>query len=433
MLDDIKDVFDKLNKDKYVIGFDLNEKYSQVSFCRIDSNQPETYSLVQDQEEYNIPLAIVKLRDGNRYLIGKEALEAGETMGLTVVTNLLDGAVNDALVTIEKEEYKVSDLLLMYIKRCLFLLPVMETPDKIAGIAITVRNADNKIISILSTLSSILKLGEDKIHFLSYEESFFYYMAYQSGELQNHHVLLCDATGDMIRTYRLERNHFVTPVIASVEVTAHPEIRVDEDGAVMGNNADARFLNICKASCGNAVYSGVYLIGEGFYSDWCNESLRFLCKGRRVFKGNNLFGKGACFAARDKAFPGTLEKRIRYLGKDRVKAEIGLELMHKGAVSKVPLIKSGSRWFEASGRTEVILKESDSIPVYFDYVGKKTPVVGDLRLEGLPHGIGYCTRVEVSMSLSEEKKVVIKVKDLGFGEIYPSTGGEWEEEMELEG
>ena len=66
MLTEIKDVFEKMNKDRYVIGYDLNNEYAQISFCRIDSDNPETFSIAKEQEQYNIPMVLCKKRSTGR-------------------------------------------------------------------------------------------------------------------------------------------------------------------------------------------------------------------------------------------------------------------------------------------------------------------------------------------------------------------------------
>ena len=57
---------------------------------------------------------------------------------------------------------------------------------------------------------------------------------------------------------------------------------------------DEEFLHVAEHVCHNTVISSVYLIGEHYSEEWMKKSLRFLCKGRRVFQGKNLLSKGAC-------------------------------------------------------------------------------------------------------------------------------------------
>ena len=42
------------------------------------------------------------------------------------------------------------------------------------------------------------------------------------------------------------------------------------------------------------------------------------------------------------------------------------------------------------------------------------------------------TRISLTIKMKSEKTVQFVAKDLGFGEIYPSTGLEWTEELALD-
>lgn len=433
MLAEIKDVFEKMNKDRYVIGYDLNNEYVQMSFCRIDSDSPETFSTSEEQEQYNIPLAICHKRSTAQWLIGDDAIKCSEEGDGKLVTEFLEIAVEGGTVTIDREEYHAKDLLALFIKRSLGMLPVMETPEKIANITIALRGADVKMITMLQSAVSVLKVDAQRISFTGYEECVFFYMLYQSEELQNHQVLVFDAGSENLWSYRLERNHFVNPEIAMVEAKEYSDFKVKDSRYLSNVEKDNKLLQIATEICENRVFSGVFLIGEGFYDDWCNSSLRFLCRNRRVFKGNNLFSKGACIAAREKANPSGYDKKIRYFGADRLKCTVGVQISQSGKDTNISLIEAGEHWYEADAKTEIILHETDIIPVSVEYVNSRQAAVAEFKLKGLPVAPGRITRVELEVKMISEKTVVFHATDMGFGEIYPSTGLEWTEEMELQG
>ena len=45
-------------KDRAVIGFDLENDNSQISYCYTDKSMPDTVSLVMGEEQYNIPTVL---------------------------------------------------------------------------------------------------------------------------------------------------------------------------------------------------------------------------------------------------------------------------------------------------------------------------------------------------------------------------------------
>ena len=50
-------------KNKVVVGFDLGNDYSHVSYCRQDQSMPDTDSLVMGEEQYNIPTLLCRRTD----------------------------------------------------------------------------------------------------------------------------------------------------------------------------------------------------------------------------------------------------------------------------------------------------------------------------------------------------------------------------------
>ena len=431
MISEIKDVFEKINKDRYVVGFDLNNRFAQISYCRIDQNEPDTLSTVAGEEEFNIPAVILKKKATSQWIIGKAAEEAFQAKEGYIVSDLLSKSLRGENVRMGNEEYKAEDLLLLFIKRALAMLPLMTTPDKIASVVITVRKADSDMVKVLQKLPELLKLEEEKVHFLSYEESFFFYMLYQKGELQNHQIMLCDSSEGFLNVYRMEKNRYVNPPIAGVEQYSYEDFKFGPESESAAD-MDERFLHIADHLCENRVFSTVYLIGAGFYEDWCDESLKFLCKNRRVFKGNNLFSKGAALAAKEYASPSGYEKNIRFFGRDRVQANVGVILKEGEETKEVSFITAGEHWYEVGKTAEFLLHETDTVPVWIEQISKRNRIGADLKLQGLSVKSGRMTRISLTIKMNSEKSVLFVAKDLGFGELYPSTGLEWTEEFELE-
>lgn len=430
MISDIKDVFDKINRDRFVVGLDINDSFAQVSVCKIDSDNPSTLSPVEGSEDFNVPLCMLKKRSDGSWVYGKDAIAAEED-GI-LVNNIFEKAREGKTVRIDREEYLAKDIFLLFVKKVLLLFPVMLTPDKIMSITITLKDADSKAIELLQEISGIVKVNPEIIHFISYEESMFYYMLYQSQELQNHNILLFDTSGGKLRSYSLMRNMFQTPKIATVDVNEYVNFPSETPAESEKNDRDKLFLTISKELCNNTIYSGVFLIGDAFYSDWASNSLQFLCKGRRVFKGNNLFSKGAALAAKEKCSPSGRENNIKFFGKDRLKVSIGVETSDNPVVM-IPLIEAGVQWFEASGRTELILRDTDKIVLYISYLNRNNPIKAELTLPGLSLGENRITRISLEVKMTGENTVLFKVWDMGFGEIFTSSGKDWEQVLNLEG
>lgn len=93
---------------------------------------------------------------------------------------------------------------------------------------------------------------------------------------------------------------------------------------------DKAFLRLAELSFGSRAVSSVFLIGDGFSEEWMKDSLRFLCRGRRVFQGNNLFSKGACNGMQERIHVSPTGREYIFLGNDKLKANVGMDVMRQG-------------------------------------------------------------------------------------------------------
>ncbi len=429
MLTEFRDTFGKQNKDRIVIGYDLSNTYAQISYCSMDGEEPETLSVVAGAEEFNIPVLLCKKKSSGQWVCGKEAQKASENGDGVLLRQLLDAALDEKNTMIDGQEYAAIDLLALFIKRSFALLPVMTTPERIEAVIITVRDAGPKLIDVLKRATKVLKIVASRISFITYEESFYYFMLYQMEELQNHQILVCDATRDYLQTYRLERNRNTTPNVAYVERIEYPEFPVCGN-RLADEDKDRQFLRILTETCENRIFPGVYLIGEGFYDDWCKESLKFLCRNRRVFKGNNLFSKGACFAAKEKVAESR-GKNMLFLGEDKLKSNLGIEVYRRGEKVYLPLMDAGSRWYEAKKEAELILDETDTVPIVITPVNGRGVKIANFLLTDLPERPRRACRIHLSVKMLSESRVWVSIRDMGFGEVALPSGMEWTEEFDL--
>ena len=98
-------------------------------------------------------------------------------------------------------------------------------------------------------------------------------------------------------------------------------------------------------------------MGEGFDGKWYEESLKILCgAGKRVFAGNNLFAKGACYRAMDE-LKNPEERAYVFLGEDKIPYNVGLRAPGAGRESLYTLLNAGTSWYEAKAECEALLLE----------------------------------------------------------------------------
>ena len=429
-----------LSSDRLIVGYDLGNEYSQISFAMSESEEAQTLSQVAGAQIYNIPTALYKRRGTNQWLYGREALKADGGEGV-LVENLFSMALNREPVVIDGESFDPVALLALFFRRSLGLLP--QKGARLTGLMVTCAVLNRESVEVLSRMVEGAQLKADRIAVQSYEESFYSYMLRQPPELwTDDTVVFCYQKGG-IRLMRMECNRRTTPIVTFVRGRDYefPEDALPawgqdevlgEINPERGQELDEAFLKIAREVCGEGNVGSVFLIGDGFGQEWKKESLRFLCRGRRVFQGNNLFSKGACCGIQERLLPGETGKAHVFLGNDKLKANIGMRVFRQGEESYYALLDAGENWYEAEQSMELYLQEGHELALTITPLAESA-ASGHSRLvriilEGLP---GNASRLAARFFLKAETRLSVEVRDLGFGEFRASSGRVWREEIDI--
>lgn len=421
----------KKNNRIVYIGYDLGDTYAQISYCMADGQEPETLSVVTGTEQYNIPMVLCKRREVNQWFYGKEALKFAQEENGILVENLLELARAGEMVDVGGENFDPAALMTLFVRRSLSMLTIVAPPEYIGGMMFTAVRLDKRMVEVLAKVAANLHLRTDKIFYQSHMESFYCYTLCQPEELWKHEVFLFHYDYKGMTVYSLGCNRKTTPMVVFAEAEEYEEMELEE--SVHGSSLDEytkkqldeKFYEIVKEKCNGRAVSCVYLIGEGFKESWAAESLRYLCRGRRVFQGNNLYSKGACYGIIKKL--GLKENQAEYvfLGRDKLKSNIGMKLLRKGIDSYYALMDAGVNWYEAGKELDVILESGNTISIILTPLNGREPREINMILEDIPARPNWTTRLRITADMLSENQMSIKVRDLGFGEFFPPSGGEW--------
>ncbi len=427
----------KLHKGSVLVGYDLGEKYSQISYYVYGEEDADTVATIVGTKQYNIPTMLCKREGINQWFYGKDAVRNAEEEAMSPVEGLLKRARKGEEIELDGESYDPVALLTLFLKRSMTLLNFITTIEKIHSIMFTVDELDDRMVEILAQASANLGLKTQQIYFQSHTESFYYFMLHQPPELWTYQALACEHDGMRLKTYRMECNKRTTPIVVLIEEQIYDTLVIPEDTedeeAKQGayRLADERFLGILKRLCEGRIVSSAYLLGDGFRNEWNAQSLQFLCHNRRVFQGNNLFSKGACYGLLEKLEPSEAGSRHVFLGKDKLKSNIGMNVLRQGKESYYALLDAGENWYEARRECEFLLAEERGLDFVITPLTGKNIELRQITLIGSGKSGAPFARYRLSMSMSAPETVRIKVEDLGFGELFPSTEQIWEQTFEL--
>ena len=429
-----KDSFRKKNIGKYIIGYELGKKHVQISYLKIGDKEPETFSTVAGQEQYNIPFVLYKQEDKNLWYIGKEALAKHQKMGGILLTDLLEKAHRQEMTEVNLETYDSAALLALFVKRSLSYLSFVAPLEKQVAIMFTVENLNQKTVEILRQMVEYLQLPQVLIQFVGKEESFFYYNLHTEPSLWSNRVYLYEMQENKLQSYQLSLNHQTKPVVTLIEEKEYEEFPMYEGEEATAEEKEIRdqiFLKYVTEDMEEKIVSTIYLIGDGFFGEWYQKSVRFLCGKRRVFLGNNLYSKGACFALLDKMEPTELSASYVYLGTDKVKANVGMEIIRQGAPSYLAILDGGSSWYDCKKEWDMILEGDNRLVFRITPLDGKNTTQTEIVLHGLLMNKNPLCRIHAESYMENPTTLKLKFREMGFGVFYPSQGQYWEETIEL--
>lgn len=309
----------------------------------------------------------------------------------------------------------------------LFLKKVMELPSKLGNpssfdrLVICVDRLTKENVSMFYGMAVRLGINSRQLTVIDRKESFYYFALNQDKSLWLHDVVMFMQEKESIFFYSLKRDLRTTPQVVSIDESI--SYTLDK------NDKDKSFLDIINESFKNQIISTVFLVGDTFAEGWMKQSVALLCKGRRVFMGNNFFTKGACYAAatRDKE----AEWPFVYMGENEMKFNLSLKVHDKGELSFYNLISAGSNWFESKGQCEVIISGSYEVDFWKQLPKSREAKIETLRLTDMPPRPDRATRIRITATPVSDDRIDIEIKDLGFGEIFMSSGKVWHYEMTM--
>ena len=418
-------------------GIELGNKISQISFCRSDHPEPETVSVVAGKEQYGIPTVLCKRFEVNQWFFGKDAIKHGDGVEGVLIEDLVERAVNQEILELDGEKFEAVSLLALFVKRSLSLLNLAVGTDRPDYLMITVDRLDSRMVEVLNEVGKYLQMDREHVFFQSHVDSFYQYCMHQPEELRVHEVLVCDYREDGLRTLRMECNRRTNPIVAFVEehefaqLKAEPLPEEEPYRTRQAQNRDQLFEGILEKLLEGHIVTCVYLLGDGFTSDWCRESLRYMCRNRRVFQGSNLYSKGACYAVYEKILPGEISKKYIFLGKDKVKANVDIMAVSDGREQQYPLLDAGTNWYDVDKEWDFVLESGNELVFVITPLTGKDKKQMKMVLEGLPERPANASRIHLHMQFQDEEHMSLEVTDLGFGEFFAPSGFRQEEIVAL--
>jgi len=423
---------------KFVVGFDLNDQISQISYAQVNNSDLRSFAASGNEEKLGIPSVLCKRKEVNQWYFGVDAKTVSKRGEGTLVGKLISFARSGAKLEIEGEAYDPVDLLILFVKRSLGHIDNMVTPENVDCLIITVEVLDKKMRGILDRICESLTIDKDKILYQTYDESIYYYIIHQPEDIWSNSTMLFDYSNEFLKIYETKFNKGTKPIVGFVERKDYKNIKLpkymmfSELSEEKAQRLDELFLQTVHDYFSGKTINTVFLIGEGFSDTWCDKTLKFLCQGRRVFQGKNLYSKGACFSAQDKVNKNAINNgRVIYLGNDKLKGNSGIYVQNGQRDEYVVLMDAGETYYSAKKEIDFILEKDKEINIVITPLSGGEKRIEKIELKGLPDRPVRATRLRLTAEFPSDKDMHVKVSDLGFGEFYLSSGKYWEKDIKL--
>lgn len=414
-----------------LVGFDLCDDITQISCFNTKTSEIDAICKNKEQNASSIPTVLTLKNGTNEWFFGKEAMDCAKLEQGTRIDHIVSRIISRDKFIIDNTEISAITILEKYFRKTLSLLKQYYPNDSIKQLVITVEELNRDMIQTIYQALDKLGIQKDRAMVQSHEQSYFYYALSQKKEFWLNDVGLFELNKNGLFYYQIMINRKASPMIVQMDkkdfTETFPYELLEEQ---MNDNLGYIFENIAKGVLFKQIVSTLYITGNGFEGDWSDEAIKELCIGRRVFKGQNLYTHGACYAAREIAGQGELEEFV-FLSEDMLKTSVCLKVYYNAKMSDVYLLKAGTPWYDASESLDVILDQEDELQFLLINPVKREERSYLFTLDGLMERPNRTIRLTIEAKMMDKKTVVLTVKDKGFGTLFPSSNRIWEKSIVL--
>ena len=426
------------------LGLDLGPEYTQLSYYNADTREPESVYHEEAKDTYMLPNIMFysayhkrmgdnqndcyKFIDLSGWCVGVRASAYRFEDKGTIVDGIYESTLKNENIEVEGRGYKASDLMVK-----MLVLHIKQFTDTLGGfvikrLTVTVADTDPRIIQAVRGLKTALRLSHDQFNIVSHLDSGLCYIFAQPEPLRNNSVGLFDFGRAGLDFYRIDMTRKYPLIVTTQHINYHDKMNLRRFGRYH-EDMDETFADIVKECTEQVFISSVFLTGLGFSENWMKQSATVLCQGRRVFVGQNIYTKGACYRSLGGVYTESLS---RYFidTEQTVKTNIGINLMDEKNTFW-PIVYGGLEWFNTRGRVVVFLDDTRRIQIVYQDILTEEEYIETIEIYGLPARPPKTTKLSIEVEYYGADKGAIVIRDMGFGNLYPTTNKIYRKEFDI--
>ena len=405
-----------------------------------------THISCQGQETiWSVPTRIGKEPDSDVWRVSEESA-GGALEGMVVEDKLLSLAMKDGTATIDGVRYEGLYLLKMFLKQVLAIPRQASGKEEIENLVITVPKLEVKLVDCLMYCADFLEIDRSRVHVISHAESFVYYVMSQKREVWSNQVGMFELSENGLHYYelRVQRGLRQMQVVADqeeLEESFHLNV-LDSDAGI--HMADRILSSCAERLLQKRLFSAIILTGRGFaQTDQQRENrliqalfisfsclMQQICKRRRVFAEMDVFTRGALIRSED-----LCEAQSAYhftcICEGRLKTTVSLKIQEREKEGQLVLASAGDSWYETKMTAEFIVSGTPEVEFSLQPLEPRKKKTVKIPLEGFPKRPDRTTRIEMAFGFTGEDTMIVMIRDLGFGELFPATNRMIKQEVSL--
>ncbi len=415
---------------KLIVGYDLCEDFTQVCCYSYKTKEPIQISSGNKDENLLIPTVLCYRTDTKQWLFGEEAILSSAFGTGILVEQLLQKLQAEEELELDGQRFVATDLLEIYIRKSLSLIKKYFPSEQITKVVITIRETEAMLVYKLYEVLELLGLERDRAVIINHNSAYLYYALCQDKSLWMNDVGLFDFSGEGLWFNQIHINRRATPITAGIISKDYSDMLNDTMLKQKGSNPSYLLENAISNALYRKIITTLYFTGRGFDGNWAEEAIKGACTGRRVFLGQNIYVKGACYAAKELSGDSTLNEFL-LLSDDLLKCSVSVRIYCDAKLQELPILQAGDNWYEANKRIEVIINGDTNLEIIRKDIMSGEMIRELLPISGFPKRPDRMTRLLIDFKFCSKTILKVTISDLGFGDVYPESGLVMEHEIEL--
>lgn len=405
-----------------MLGIDFSKTDMQIGIWNEERTCADVYQFPEYMGGEIVPTMVIAGEDG-KLLVAKEALDYSMKMQTHGITSLYGNLSNEKL-ELGGMEMSVNQVFAYYLQEMLSTIRKRYGSASIARIGITGERMTEEKKEHLAEIMESIGYSGDKLFFASHADTVLWYE-------------ICEGAKGGSMTLDFDSKGMVAYLINSgneeLEIPYHVET-VDYSALMPGSlngilDEEERknsFTNITELAIARKAISRLYVTGSIVDTPGISQILgRFFNTGRRIFTGRSLYCLGACYFAVKEKMPK------KAIGDNQIFHNVSLEAYEDAIIHPVQLLKAGTLLKRAGAKIQVILDDTKEMKFRIVDVRTAEEIQCTLHPEEFYYRENKTLRLEIEAKFLDYETLVLKVRDVGFGDICPATYRVWEQIVNL--